>query len=278
MRNQTRASFDFLHKRARSQELFTIDDLITSSGWSKKTTEIYITKKFSEILKKSGAGYIVNRKFMGVSYSRYESLFKQKRKMFVKYEEHIYPDVIIYEFFLPLTLEHVLRQALDELFYKDTVKNRLEQIGIERISEIFGRENTESDACLLDRVCELVGKKFGGYSISHVTGRFRASEYLLSLAEAKEENYLIDETTAVAKFIIPQEATEIASPTKRIIQPKLLPEKLDVQNEVKRTEWLFRNLFVEAVLLATTDQDEIWLLENGKNQRLFRYKAIDKEE
>ena len=134
MRNQTRASFDFLRERARSQEYFSIDELTTSSGWAKKTAEIYVTKKFSEILKKFESGYKVNRNFLGVSYSRYESLFKQKRKMFVKYEEHINPDVIIFEFFLHLTLEHVLRQALDELFYKDTVKNRLEQIGIEKIS------------------------------------------------------------------------------------------------------------------------------------------------
>ncbi len=278
MRNQVRASYDFLQEKARSQEAFTLDELATSSGWTNKTASIYKSKKFSEILKRDGDNFHVKRAFLRVSYSRYETLFKQKRKLFVEYEEHINPDVIIYEFFLPLTLEHVLRQALDELFYKDTVKNRLEQIGIEKISEIFDRGSTESDDCLLNRVCELVGYKFGGYSISHVSGRFRASEHLLTSEEARGENYLIDETTAVAKFIIPLDNTENITGGGKTIQPILIPEKLNVQEELERIEWLFRNLFVEAVLLATTDQDEIWLLESGKNQRLYRYKAIDKVE
>jgi hypothetical protein len=277
MKDQIRKSFVFLREKARTQEVFTIDELINYSGWAKKSAEIYTTKKFSGVLKKVGNNFRVDRKFLGVSYARYESLFKQKRKLFIEYEKYDNPDVTVYEFFLPLTLEHVLRQALDELFYKDMVKNRLEQIGIEKISEIFKRENTESDSSLLERVCEFEGKKFGGYSISHVSGRFRASEELLTTEEAKGEGYLIDETTAIARFIIPHEATEINNSPQTKTQPDLIPQKLCIEDELQRTEWLFKNLFVEAVLLAATDQDEIWLLENGIKQKLYRYKALDKD-
>lgn len=281
--NKTRASFDFLREKARTQQAFTIEELMSHSGWAKNSADIYVTKKFEGFLKKVGGKYQVDRRIMGVAYDRYASLFKQKRKLFVEYGECINPDVTVYEFFLPLTLEHVLRQALDELFYKDTVKKRLELIGIDEVAKIFGRKSTESDEKFLNRVCEFVGRKFVGYSINHVSGRFRADE-LLSKEEARKnekdgESYISDETTAIARFIIPHEATKLLP---KIVteepQPLLLHDEIDILDEMNRTEWLFRNLFVEAILQATTDQDEIWLLESGKNQRLYRYKALERDE
>jgi len=283
MKNEekTRASFDFLRQMALIQEFFTIDELVTNSGWSASSAEIYISKKFSGVINKTGKKYKVDRKILGVPYDRYSALFKQKRKLFVEYSDCEYKDVTVYEFFLPLTLEHVLRHALDELFYIDTVKHRLELIGIKEVAREFDRKQSESDEALLKRACEFVGRKFVGYSISHVSGRFRADK-LLTKDEARKnkidgESYLLDETTAIARFIIPHEASKIYH-YKTGAQPKLDFESITIEEEIKRTEWLFRNLFVESILQATTDQDEIWLLENGKTTRLFRYTALDKDE
>ena len=281
--NMTRASFDFLRKMAQKQMFFTLEELIEHSGWSKSTTKINISKKFTGVIKKVGSKYRVDRKILGVTYDRYASLFKQKRKLFVDYEKFTNPDVTVYEFFLPLTLEPVLRQALDDLFYKDTVKNRLDLIGIDEVAKIFNRKSTESDDNLLNRVCEFVGRKFVGYSISHVSGRFRADE-LLTKDEARKnekdgESYIFDETTAVARFIIPHDATKL--PLGKVMknnQPQLFSKEINIQDEIERTEWLFRNLFVDTILQATTDQDEIWLLESGKNQRIYRFKALDRDD
>lgn len=279
--DRTRASFDYLREMARSQELFTIDDLVAHSGWSKGSADIYISKKFSGVISRIGKKLRVDRKILGVPYDRYSALFKQKRKLFVEYSDCEYKDVTVYEFFLPLTLEHVLRQALDELFYVGTVKNRLECIGTDDVARVFGRKQGESKDALLDRACEFVGQKFIGYSINHVSGRFRADK-LLTKEQARKneidgESYLIDETTAIARFIIPHEATKI-NHYKDDAQTVLKFEDISIEDEMTRTEWLFRKLFVEAILQATTDQDEIWLLENGKTTRLFRYTALDKEE
>jgi len=276
--DKTRASFDYLKNMAESQGQFSVEDLVQHSGWSKSVAEIYLQKKFSGIVKKAGNKYQVDRKILGVPYDRYATLFKQKQKLFVEYSEDKNPNVTIYEFFLPLTLEHVLKQALDELFYKDTVKNRLKLIGIEDVSKIFGRHLGDDDDKFLDYVCEFVGNKFVGYSISHVNGRFRAGDLLDKEEAAKNEkdgqSYIIDETTAVARFIIPHDSVK----TVDSIQPELHIGESCTLDESEQTEWLFRNLFVEAVLQATTDQDEIWVLESGKNQKLYRYKAIDRDE
>jgi hypothetical protein len=264
---------------AEQQMTFSIDDLAKNTGWAKGSAEIYISKKFSGVIKKTGARYKVDKRILNVSYDRYASLFKQKRKLFVEYSKYDHPDVTIYEFFLPLTLEHVLRQALDELFYKDTVMSRLELIGIDKFAELFNKKRGEKDNEFLKRVCEFASRKFGGYSINHVKGRFRANDLLTKRDVAENEkigkSYIIDETTAIAKFIIPYEATK--GYTKES-QPELPFEAMDIEQEYKRTEWLFQNLFVDAVLQATTDQDEIWLLESGKKYRLHRYKAQDREE
>ncbi len=281
--NMTRASFDFLREMAQKQAVFTLEELIENSGWSKNTALINLSKKFTGVIKKVGNKYQVDRKLLGVKYDRYASLFKQKRKLFVDYERCKYPDVTVYEFFLPLTLEPVLRQALDDLFYKDTVRNRLDLIGIDEVAKIFDRKDTESDDNLLNRVCEFVGRKFVGYSISHVNGRFRADELLTKDEAAKNEDdgesYTFDETTAVARFIIPHDATKSSSvEVVENSQPKLLPKELNIKDEIMRTEWLFINLFVDAILQATTDQDEIWLLESGKHQRLYKYRALDRDE
>ncbi len=117
----------------------------------------------------------------------------------------------------------MLCQALDELFYKDTVGNRLTSIGLDKVAKIFPKGSMESDAAFVGRVCEFVGKKFVGYSVGHVNGRFRANE-LLTRDEAHEQeksgkSYIIDETTAVVRFIVPHSVTELKSAGAQLEMP-----------------------------------------------------------
>jgi hypothetical protein len=124
-------------------------------------------------------------------------------------------------------------------------------------------------------VCELVGDRFDGYSISHVRGRFRASE-LKSRTEAaamlaEDLRYLIDETTAAVRFIIPLEHTKRVDPglTGGFGFEDLGPPD-DHSRELGQVRCLFFNLFAEAIVRVVQGEDVIWLLEDtGVSRRLY---------
>lgn len=285
MRNEDRIrrAYDYVQSKAEDGLTFNINDLSRETGWTSGTTRTYISKKLVEVVTNQSGGTLsaasvltVERRILDVSYVAFKRLFRQKNTLFVNYEASIYPDVTTYEFFLPLSCEDVLRAALDRLFYKDTVIHRLQQIGLDKVREVFEVETNESDIDYLNRIAKLIGNKFGGYSVSHVNGRFRAAE-LMTREEATnhEKNdggYIIDETTAVVRFILPHQstATGLSALTLDLTSG-------DINDEIAKTHWLFTNLFVYAVTQATTNQDEIWLLETGKNHRLFRYVSEDRD-
>lgn len=270
-----RKSFDFLREKAQNDQTFTTADLSAATGWTTQTTGIYLSKKFSELITKSTGGNLrANRDILDVTYDKFSALFKQKNTLFSRYTAWTHPDVTTYEFFLPLSCEDVLRAALDRLFYKDTVVHRLKQIGLQEIRLLFPQNTGEAETDFLNRVATFAENKIAGYSISHVSGRFRATDLLTRSEATQLENaggqYIIDETTAIVRFILPHSATA----TKQGDQ--ILPlEDQAINEEVKKTAWIFNNLFVHAVTQATTNQDEIWLLETGKNHRLFRYVSED---
>ena len=278
MRNEVkiRKAYDYLQDKAQSGLSFTANDLSVAIGWTLGTTNIYLSKKFSEVVKRSGSTLTAERRILEVSYDAFNKLFWQKNTLFAEYKHWVHPDVTTYEFFLPLSCEDILRASLDRLFFKDTVIKRLQQIGIDNLHANFQQSAHESETEYLNRVAEFAGNKFGGYSVSHVSGRFRAAN-LMTREEAgdyekNDGSYIIDETTAVVRFIFPHQATA------RVIGDATLElTDTDVEDEIAKTEWLFSNLFVYAVTQATTNQDEIWLLETGKNQRLFRYVSEDRD-
>jgi hypothetical protein len=116
---------------------------------------------------------------------------------------------------------------------------------------------------------------FGGYSISHVSGRYRAA-MLASRNEAArmltaDERYLIDETTAAVRFIIPVTSTKSESEQNTAIL-KIEGTTLDQQaiEEISLVHTLFFNLFVEAVVRRIKGEEEIWLLEEaGRTRSLY---------
>ena len=72
---------------------------------------------------------------------------------------------------------------MDALFYRDTIQKKLLAIGVTELKSQIEPRPDESDKAFLDRMVAWVGEQFGGYSISHVNGRFRA-ERMLTMQDA----------------------------------------------------------------------------------------------
>ena len=62
----------------------------------------------------------------------------------------------------------------------------------------------------------------------------------------KKRRYLIDETTAVTRFIFPCESPP----------------------EVNNVRWFFDRLFVRSIIEVVNGEDEIWMVESGLRNRL----------
>lgn len=181
---------------------------------------------------------------------------------------------MIFELFMPLANESGLRSALDSLFYQDTVLARLQQAEPSELQQYFPGQTGEEPESYLNRIGEWVGRKFHGYSIYHAGGRFRSAE-LLTLREACTvieggREYLIDETTAVARFIFPCGAaghrTELnianSNPTDWPSE-----DNLAYRQEAERIRFCFDILLAQAVL-ETTHDEEVWILESGLYHKL----------
>lgn len=153
--------------------------------------------------------------------------------------------VLIYDFLMPLTNEEHLRMTLDSLFYKDRVRARLGTIGVAKLAKKYPRQEAESEAIYFDRLLDFIKGHFVGYSIYHVDGRFR-SDRLLTQDQAAAlqktgERYLIDETTAVTRFIFPY---------------------LDDQ-ELSAIQQLFQVLFVRSIIQLVNGEEQIWMVQSG---------------
>ena len=190
-------------------------------------------------------------------YSKWEQ-FKQhvtqvRRVTATDYDKSEYDKVLIYEFFMPLTNELALRGTLDALFYKDTILARLRVLDSAGVEAQFLRTPGERDEEYLDRLCEWLSKRFVGYSIGQVGGRFRIGPLLTREQAAeleKEERYLIDETTSVTRFIFPC-----------------------IEEEVDAIRWFFEALFIDSIIEVVNGEDEIWMVESGLRNRLHIWKV-----
>ena len=195
------------------------------------------------------------------TWSKFRRHVSQKRKLTYAYQRTTYETVLIFECFLPLTNETVLRNELDALFYKDTIQKKLLTIGLVDLKALIEPHTAESDKTYLDRVIDWFGEQVRGYSISHVNGRFRAEDVVLprQAAAALQEQagrYLIDETTAITRFIFPCEHEQHA----------------------KQVSWFFHRLFVDDVI-EVTGEAEIWMIESGLgNPKLHIWRGNQEEE
>ena len=92
-------------------------------------------------------------------------------------------------------------------------------------------------------------------SISHVNGRYKAEDGVLTMQEAtalqeRAGRYLIDETTAITRFIFPCKDKE----------------------EAEVVRWFFFELFVESVI-QVTGEAEVWMIESGLQTRLHKWRV-----
>lgn len=189
-----------------------------------------------------------------------------------------YDNLIIFEFFMPLTNEGSLRNSLDALFYKDSVLKRLRSIDSRNLEEYFDRGEKETDEAYFERICKWVSLNFGGYSIGQVSGRYRAKD-LCSMQDAYRyiENggsYLVDETTAVVKFIFPCGENEVVNDLSFEPEPDSDEEEYarNVKREYRKIRFLFFKLFVQNIIQSVNGEDEIWMMESGMRHRLYSWR------
>ena len=150
----------------------------SQTDWRGTTFPTHFSKRIKQFLIPAGGGLFrvaeAFRPFAAYWGKFQREVVTQVRRVFSDYTVLAHHAVLIFEFFMPLTNETHLRNTLDALFYRDTVLNRLRAVGASVLKERIPTESGEDDDSYLDRVCEWISNKFVGYSISHVTGRFRA--------------------------------------------------------------------------------------------------------
>jgi len=272
--------FDFFLEHYAKKEPFKLKELQNYVQFDKpETLDTYISKRLQDLLIKDPSNpsmFFIRDNFK--LYSRYEvfrNLISQRARLIANYSKITYDKVLVYEFYLPMANERILKSCLDNLFYEDTIKFRLKTIpyiDLERIiKNIY--ENSEE---YFDSICKWISKKFFGYSIETVSGRFRAVDKIMSYAEAGNllstgNDYLIDETTAIVRFIFP-------------IEPPLdergdftleLFDKEGVKEELDKVWFFFERLFVESILEIVNGEDQIWMIERRINKTKLHIWKVD---
>lgn len=256
-----RQAFEFFLEHFNSQETFSKDDFDPITSWTKSARDTYWSKQFRGFLRPAPGGrFRVSEAFKAcASWDAFRELVTQVRAIgAADYNHRTFGNVMVFEFFMPLTNETALRGTLDSLFYKDTILRKLRGCELPELREQIEPASDETDEDYLDRLCTWISKQFVGYSISHVAGRFRGEELCTRLEAAELENttrYLIDETTAVTRFIFPCEDPD----------------------EAERVRWFFDLLFVQSIIEVVNGEDEIWMVESGMQNRLHIWK-IDSED
>lgn len=275
-----RAAFEFFRTHAKDGTPFTFADVEATTKWSKGTWDTYKSKQFKPYIKASGVkgSFSVDPSFMRLTLDDFRGLTTQVRKPVVKWSRATYDRVVTYEFLLPLTKEDKLRTALDDLFYRDTLEQRAREIAsTPALAEAVPREDGEADDAYVSRVATLIAGRIGGYSVSHVSGRFRADE-IASREDAarmlvERKRYLVDETTAVVRFIIPCTSSRLVhGDVFDLNGPTEIEDDVHAAAEIEVgvIRRLFFLFFVEAVVGPIQGEDEIWLLEDSPyGRRLY---------
>lgn len=270
-----RAAFRFFRQRASDSNLFSQADIERAVGWAPGSFTTYKTKHLKEYLTSKGSGkFSIKPHFLRISEEEFDNIVSQSRKTVARFTRSVFDAVLKYEFLLPLTNERKLRSALDELFYRDHLLQRAKEIGVDTLVTILPKNGSESDDDYLERVVARVGALLGGYSIGHVNGRFRASS-LKGHAEAAQVvasrgRYLVDETTAVVRFLLPLEASRKVHGGQFDVTKKSSVDSSAFAVDLDVARRLFIAFFVESVILDIHGEDEIWFLESGPaGERLY---------
>jgi hypothetical protein len=256
-----RAAFNFLRTHLQTQELFTIEEFRDATGWEKPgTLKTYLVKQYKGIFEKVGDKYRVSETFRKfVTWRKFKQHVTQVRRVVTNYDPTS-SEVMMYDFLMPLTNEAYLRTTLDALFFKDTIAARLKTIGAAELKRNLRQYANEEDARLYEAVLKFIEAHFAGYSIYHVDGRFRSGKLRtqdeVADLQKKGERYLIDETTAVARFIFPYADAE----------------------ELNSVRYLFRILFVRSIIQLVNGEEQIWMLETGPENKVHIWAALGEDD
>ncbi len=268
-----KATFDFLVQHAQEKTSFSTETLSDKTGWDFSETEENIVNRLSDLIEVKGEKYLVKPEMLRVRLSDFKELFHQKKRLFTDYVLEVSPSVLIYEFFMPLSREDRLREALDNLFYRDTIEQRIQEIGFDQIRTGLGLSVDYFDEKIQELVFDFMESTIGGYSIFLVNGRYRADQ-LASRAEVVNRPfaygpYIVDETTAIVRFILPVETEAAKFKHGNILEPA--PVSVSAQKRAELVRWLFLNFFAEALIRVVQNEDEIWLLESGMRSTFYRW-------
>src|SRR5262249_10353632 len=146
--DKIRSDFAFLRARAVDGRPFDRADLMAASqrNATEASARTYFSKHYGQfVVPAEGGKYTVQKDFLNVRLREFASLFSQAETLYTDYDRFVHKTVQVFEFYLPLTHERRLRETLDRLFYADTVRQRLEEIGAERLSKHVSRKRGEDD-------------------------------------------------------------------------------------------------------------------------------------
>lgn len=248
-----RKAFEFLVERLDSQDPFNKAEFESITTWQGKTFQTYWSKQFEQfVIPAAGGKFRVSESFRPfTSWEKFQQHVTQVRRISSDYKRASYLN-LTFEFFMPLSNEAHLKTTLDSLFYKDTILAKLKTQDEAELSKNYPKQPNESNDAYLNRLCNWIANRFVGYSISHVNGRFRA-EQLSTREEAANlrTRYLIDETTAVTRFIFPCQDP----------------------NEAKQIRWFFECLFVNSIIQVVNGEAEIWMIESGLESKVYVWRV-----
>jgi hypothetical protein len=275
-----------------SGEPITKEEVQAITQWKPKTLNTYWSKQFRSILAQRPDGrYRVTESFRNYSdFKRFRELVTQvkvsdpsKPPAAPDYTLLQHDHVLIYEFFMPLTNETTLKQSLDRLFYRDAVLSRLRQLDQKALQRWFPPEGDRADH-YYEELCDWISDRFSGYSIAVVNGRFRiqdlVSRVVAANSEAGGKPYLIDETTAIVRFIFPCGKPIRREPPEAVTDyddPEEAPEDQKALDEASSIRWFFKALFVQNILEVVAGKEaEVWMVESGIRNRVHIYR-VDRE-
>lgn len=166
----------YLSARFKDLETFTKEEFQIATGWSESAFKTYWSKQLKWLLETTDSElYRVRGTFARyLNITDFRAHLSQVKGHANEYEYQEYEKVIVYEFYMPLAHEIALRMTLDSLFYEDVIIPRLKRIDAQSLTQHIPPEKLFGDAGAVDRARLFVDRKFGGYSIYHVSGRFRA--------------------------------------------------------------------------------------------------------
>ena len=193
-----RRAFDFLLNNLQSSKPFSKEEFKKHVNYQNpKNFKTYWSKKYKHLLSEDPNNrdkFFVSRSFRRYAdWNKFYAYYSQSSKITAEYVENCYENLMIFEFFMPLNYESILRASLDELFYKDTIIALLTRIPLDQLQKHFKKDNEQSKERYLDNLCEWISDRFVGYSIGHVSGRFKADDLMTfsKVAEIQKREVVI---------------------------------------------------------------------------------------